>query len=347
MVQDDRAVGVRKSDTRAQRMQRFRSGSERVVLKQRKECKGVEETGEPRENPPANGIVRHISPRARIGHDSAGNRTGDSRCGRSGADPATTRPLSTRHSSPVVDRWVLSSRRQRGHYRLSKLHREAGKGRNKLWPVEAVHNKVSTLWETEIMIAGPGFEPRSYRMRVLSLATAPPLSVPISRMVVCMQRASKVKVKQEASRYWMLVGWKPEEGASGKDIEYDAETTTPAPCNEIAPEDLRGREFRGFILQQPRSLCHLRGRGGVVVRLLSAHHGEQGSILGGVAAGFSHVGIMSDDAVGRQVFSGICSFPRPYIPALLYTHLASPASALKTLMLRAAQIYSFTGLLGP
>ncbi|KAJ8888382.1 hypothetical protein PR048_007872 [Dryococelus australis] len=45
------------------------------------------------------------------------------------------------------------------------------------------------------------------------------------------------------------------------------------------------------------------GHGGLVVRLLAPHLGEPGSIHGGPAPGFSHVGIMPDDAAGRRVFS--------------------------------------------
>ncbi|KAJ8878436.1 hypothetical protein PR048_019014, partial [Dryococelus australis] len=37
--------------------------------------------------------------------------------------------------------------------------------------------------------------------------------------------------------------------------------------------------------------------------------------------GISHVGIVPDDTVGRRVFSGISRFPRPFISALLHTHL--------------------------
>ncbi|KAJ8883791.1 hypothetical protein PR048_015645 [Dryococelus australis] len=60
-----------------------------------------------------------------------------------------------------------------------------------------------------------------------------------------------------------------------------------------------------------------------------------------VAPGFSHVGIVPDDAASR-VFSGISRFPRPCNSALLRTHPALPSSALKTLMLRAAQNSSLT-----
>ncbi|KAJ8883652.1 hypothetical protein PR048_015506 [Dryococelus australis] len=47
-------------------------------------------------------------------------------------------------------------------------------------------------------------------------------------------------------------------------------------------------------------------------------------------SGFSHVGIVPDDAASRRVFSRIYHFSRPFILALLHTHLASPLSALKT-----------------
>ncbi|KAJ8881180.1 hypothetical protein PR048_017653 [Dryococelus australis] len=71
-------------------------------------------------------------------------------------------------------------------------------------------------------------------------------------------------------------------------------------------------------------------RGGVVVRLLASHRGEPGLIPGGVAPGFSHVGIVSDDAAGRRVFSGIFRLPRSCIPVPLHIHLALTTSALKT-----------------
>ncbi|KAJ8869172.1 hypothetical protein PR048_030742 [Dryococelus australis] len=57
---------------------------------------------------------------------------------------------------------------------------------------------------------------------------------------------------------------------------------------------------------------------------------------------FSHVGIVPGDTVGLRVFSGISCFPRPSIPVLLHTRITSPSSALKTSLLRAAQISSLT-----
>ncbi|KAJ8891920.1 hypothetical protein PR048_004479 [Dryococelus australis] len=55
------------------------------------------------------------------------------------------------------------------------------------------------------------------------------------------------------------------------------------------------------------------GHGDVVVRLLASHLGGSGSIPGGVAPGFLHVGIVPDDAAGRRVFSGIS-----FIPAIAF-----------------------------
>ncbi|KAJ8866633.1 hypothetical protein PR048_032493 [Dryococelus australis] len=55
----------------------------------------------------------------------------------------------------------------------------------------------------------------------------------------------------------------------------------------------------------------LHSRGGVVVRLLASHLGESGSIPVDVDPGFPYKGIVPVDAVGRQVFSGVSSFPPP------------------------------------
>ncbi|KAJ8874982.1 hypothetical protein PR048_022872 [Dryococelus australis] len=50
-----------------------------------------------------------------------------------------------------------------------------------------------------------------------------------------------------------------------------------------------------------------RDHGGEVVRLLTLHHGEPGSIPGGVASR-----VVPDDDAGRWVFSGISRFPPPF-----------------------------------
>ncbi|KAJ8867237.1 hypothetical protein PR048_031036 [Dryococelus australis] len=75
-----------------------------------------------------------------------------------------------------------------------------------------------------------------------------------------------------------------------------------------------------------------------VVRPLAFHQVELGSV-----PEFLIVRIVPDDAA----FLGDLKFPPPpCIPALLHSHLASPSSALKTSMLRAAQVSSLTHSLG-
>ncbi|KAJ8878289.1 hypothetical protein PR048_018866 [Dryococelus australis] len=74
------------------------------------------------------------------------------------------------------------------------------------------------------------------------------------------------------------------------------------------------------------------GRGAVVVRLLPS------SVPGGFAPGFSHLGVVPDDAAGRRAFSGISRFPCSCIPALLHAHLTLHSSALKISILIAALI---------
>ncbi|KAJ8886198.1 hypothetical protein PR048_012407 [Dryococelus australis] len=90
--------------------------------------------------------------------------------------------------------------------------------------------------------------------------------------------------------------------------------------------------------KETEDILSVWGRGVMVDRLLVSHQGEPGSIPGGVALGFSHVGIVPEDAASRRAFSGISHFPRPFILELLLTLLDSLSSALETSMLRATQI---------
>ncbi|KAJ8866094.1 hypothetical protein PR048_033618 [Dryococelus australis] len=105
----------------------------------------------------------------------------------------------------------------------------------------------------------------------------------------------------------------------------------PPPLGAQGPStviDGRGRLVEGrvwFRCCYPDLVCWM------LVRLLASHLGEPGSIPGWVAPGLSYVGIVTDDAAGRRVFSGISRFP----PALAFRrcsalNLASPPSALRT-----------------
>ncbi|KAJ8882303.1 hypothetical protein PR048_014105 [Dryococelus australis] len=101
------------------------------------------------------------------------------------------------------------------------------------------------------------------------------------------------------------------------------------------PED---KEVINIIWHDSIKMALDSGRGGIVVSLIASHRGEPGSTPDGISPGFPHVGILPDDAIGRRVFSGISSFTRHCISALLHAHLTSSSSALKTSILRAAQI---------
>ncbi|KAJ8888056.1 hypothetical protein PR048_007542 [Dryococelus australis] len=83
--------------------------------------------------------------------------------------------------------------------------------------------------------------------------------------------------------------------------------------------------------------CQEKCCSGVVVRPLAFHLGEPGSVPSRVAPGFSHVGIVRNDAACRRVFSVISRFPGLCIPALPHTRFASPSLALK----RAVHIYIY------
>ncbi|KAJ8880443.1 hypothetical protein PR048_016912 [Dryococelus australis] len=61
----------------------------------------------------------------------------------------------------------------------------------------------------------------------------------------------------------------------------------------------------------------------LMVSLLASHQGNPGSIPVRVT-GFSQVGLVPDDVVGRRVLSGISCSPRPFIPVPLHTHLRHP-----------------------
>ncbi|KAJ8896826.1 hypothetical protein PR048_002172 [Dryococelus australis] len=81
------------------------------------------------------------------------------------------------------------------------------------------------------------------------------------------------------------------------------------------------------------------------VSLLASHQGEPGSIPCRATPRFLQVGIVPGDDSDRWVFTGISSFPHPFIPALIHSHLMSPSSALKTSLLRTTQNSSLTALI--
>ncbi|KAJ8869814.1 hypothetical protein PR048_028823 [Dryococelus australis] len=79
------------------------------------------------------------------------------------------------------------------------------------------------------------------------------------------------------------------------------------------------------------------------VGLLASHQGELGSILGRVTPGFSHMGIVPDDAAGRRVLLGDPPFLPPFHSGVSPYSPQSPSSTLKNSMLRGAKsLHSLT-----
>ncbi|KAJ8877413.1 hypothetical protein PR048_021867 [Dryococelus australis] len=87
-------------------------------------------------------------------------------------------------------------------------------------------------------------------------------------------------------------------------------------------------------------------RGGVVVNYSPPTYANRARFPAGPLPGFSLVGIVPDDVVGRWIFSGISRFPRLFIQSLLRTHFSSLSFSLKTTMVRVSRdVESF--LIGP
>ncbi|KAJ8889352.1 hypothetical protein PR048_008851 [Dryococelus australis] len=62
--------------------------------------------------------------------------------------------------------------------------------------------------------------------------------------------------------------------------------------------------------------------GATVANALASHQGDPGSIPGGFTPGYSHVGMVPEDAACRRVFSGYFRFPRLYIPVPLHPRVS-------------------------
>ncbi|KAJ8891505.1 hypothetical protein PR048_004033 [Dryococelus australis] len=115
-------------------------------------------------------------------------------------------------------------------------------------------------------------------------------------------------------------------------IITDGSSAIPFSCNRKmeAPRSIIAHVAFPPCFQSWRVEGKRGGRVGIVVRLLAFHLGEIGFIPCGVAPGFSRVEIVPHDAAGRRAFSEISRFPRPFIPALLHSHLTSPSSTAKS-----------------
>ncbi|KAJ8886345.1 hypothetical protein PR048_012556 [Dryococelus australis] len=115
----------------------------------------------------------------------------------------------------------------------------------------------------------------------------------------------------------------------GERVSSELTYQPTAKCARFAHKKMRvsaagDRTRVAMVITVLRPLHHRGHYETVNAALLASHVGEPGSIPGGITPGFSHVGIVPDDAAVRLVYSGISSFPRPCIPALFLTHLNHP-----------------------
>ncbi|KAJ8872380.1 hypothetical protein PR048_025984 [Dryococelus australis] len=91
--------------------------------------------------------------------------------------------------------------------------------------------------------------------------------------------------------------------------------------NAVMGTALKIRGNSGTKIYLFRAYLIWRHGGGAII-LLASHRSGFNPQPG--HSGFSHVGIVPDDAIDRRVFSGISHLPRPFILAPLHTHLNHP-----------------------
>ncbi|KAJ8871133.1 hypothetical protein PR048_027437 [Dryococelus australis] len=106
-------------------------------------------------------------------------------------------------------------------------------------------------------------------------------------------------------------------------------------CSLPTSINLIGSQGLGRLIAPKRNACSVsvvtlycvnKGQrwrsGGAAAIALASHLGDPGSIPGGFAPGFSHVGNVLDDAARRRAPSGHSRFPRPCIPAPLHPRVS-------------------------
>ncbi|KAJ8898283.1 hypothetical protein PR048_003643 [Dryococelus australis] len=128
-----------------------------------------------------------------------------------------------------------------------------------------------------------------------------------------------------------------------KNGSYKGHTGTLYKCVDVAKrKDLNWREYRAAPGTQGRGKREIpektRRPGaspGMIPICAKTWQRPRWESNTGFAPGFSRVVIVP---LGGDGFSRASPVSRPFVPVLLHTHLTSPSSALKTSMLRAAQI---------
>ncbi|KAJ8897805.1 hypothetical protein PR048_003155 [Dryococelus australis] len=175
---------------------------------------------------------------------------------------------------------------------------------------------------------GTSCEPLLYSPRASSLSA--------DRLFFSLTLHSSTAIQASFTLPRKVVSYSAPTETAPRRVSFRPPTVSPPP-----PEQTRERDShesaratrRRRASTQLTSLSAEWSCSGVAVRLLASHIDEPDSIPGGVAPGFSHVGIVPDNATGRQVSCSSSRFSRLWIPALLHTYLISPPSGLNNSML--------------
>ncbi|KAJ8869059.1 hypothetical protein PR048_030620 [Dryococelus australis] len=256
-------------------------------------------TGDPRENRPSNGIDSHDSHMLKSGGDPAGNRTRFAMVGGEQSNHYSTPALQISHRRASVPMKVPSkqsrvtclryghSTQQRGLFRTSEPP----------WPTprlegggERARERDGKLnfWSTETGVSCSGEDTRNRKSRALSR-----LQVHFRPALSAIVPAVPSHFRRRHAR--LVAGYL----SSAPNLQ----------CCQLGgfPAGFGGFKSR-FKAAHDLHVYTLR-----ILRLMGSHGGCAISTLSRVI-GFSQVGVMPDDAVGRRVVSGISRFPRPLIP---------------------------------
>ncbi|KAJ8871686.1 hypothetical protein PR048_028013 [Dryococelus australis] len=298
------------------------------------------DTGEPRKYPSANGEIRHVSHMQKLGDDTLGVvrfpppllEEEHCRLARAGDEHlhAKTRLGMVKGVAGIAERrmegarmceaeLVASSRHQTAFCRVYKTYQRSASRASlqaALHFEQLRHQKLRNTWphfaRSLSVCLWTHAEMKSSKCSLAYRSTPSDSTLSLRRLYHPVSTPTRARV------------------ALRKLLELAGDSAAHRPPRVTKPDGTNGSGSNAIGIQVRR------GRG-VVVGLLAFSLGEPGSISVRVAPLFSHVGIVPDDVAGWRAISGISRFPCPCIPALLHTHLASPSSALKTLMLRATQ----------
>ncbi|KAJ8867791.1 hypothetical protein PR048_031596 [Dryococelus australis] len=322
------------------------------------------ETGVPRENTPANGIVQHDSHMRKSGSEPAGYRARIALVG--GERPSHCATAAPHKLSRAGMQGKKETRDARENPLTSFIVRHCSHGRKS--GSDPARSRVRlTAWFTSVVLCLQtycvvykcGSLPADLLRGLQVLFSACKLTAWFTIVVLCLQTycVDSQVADSACTATAFLSGVKTNRGIVGVSAKAEARDceTLGNTSNHITSivQWAQGNKY-GLVRSSVRPRCEnevelascmceslVRARGDWrqfwararifgqyasplrSVSMLASHQGEPGSIPDRVT-GFSQVGFVPDDEVGRRVFSGISCFPHPFIPVLLHTHLNCP-----------------------